>query len=187
MASFTKLLIHCVFCTYDREPSLWMPGREDLCRYILALGSIQGYRVLAVDGAIDHLHLLLWIRPSIAVCQAVQLIKQTTSRWLGQTNRLPKFKGWQAGYSAFTVSPSSESSVRAYIHGQQTHHLQMGYLEEYWQLMCRWFSKPRIGMSGPPSPPPRSVARREGQILSSFMNKRGGLDNCRAWPGAFGT
>lgn len=42
---------------------------------------------------------------------------------------------WQEGYSAFSVSKSQESAVRAYVAGQHEHHEKEDFKSELLQLL----------------------------------------------------
>jgi len=45
--------------------------------------------------------------------------------------------GWQAGYGAFSVSPSSVPRVVRYIEGQAEHHKRQTFEEEFLLLLER--------------------------------------------------
>jgi putative transposase len=61
-------------------------------------------------------------------------IKQTSSEWVHNTIRCAVFS-WQEGYGAFTVSASNIGRVRKYILGQEAHHKQKSFQEEYVELL----------------------------------------------------
>jgi hypothetical protein len=44
---------------------------------------------------------------------------------------------WQNGYGAFSVSPSSEARVRAYILNQEEHHRKVTFQDEYRSFLRR--------------------------------------------------
>jgi putative transposase len=44
---------------------------------------------------------------------------------------------WQEGYGAFAVSHSNVDQVKAYIAGQEEHHRQRSFQDEYRELLRR--------------------------------------------------
>src|SRR4051794_29367251 len=62
---------------------------------------------LQVGGFDDHVHIVLGIRPTANISQAVQLLKGGSSKWIRETFPNMADFAWQNGYGAFTVSQSS--------------------------------------------------------------------------------
>lgn len=52
--SYTNLLVHCVFSTKDRRPSVSEPLQERLWPYFGGIAKENGMNVLAVGGVRDH-------------------------------------------------------------------------------------------------------------------------------------
>ncbi len=81
-----------------------------------------GLPCLAVNSAWDHVHVLLRWNKAVAISNAVQEIKARTAReWNAQNEPVAALR-WQSGYGAISVSPSSVSTVRAYIFDQKRRH-----------------------------------------------------------------
>jgi hypothetical protein len=60
--------------------------------------------------------------------KAVEEVKKESSKWAkGKVH--PNFY-WQTGYGAFSVSPSKEPTVAAYIDNQEQHHKTVTYQDE---------------------------------------------------------
>ncbi|MGI9103644.1 MAG: transposase [Terriglobales bacterium] len=72
-----------------------------------------GAEVFSVGGTANHSHVLLAIPPTLTLASAVQKIKGSSSKWMGDSG-VRDFK-WQEGYGAFSVSASAFHSVVAYI------------------------------------------------------------------------
>ena len=90
-------------------------------------------RLFAVGGGLDHVHLLLELKPTSAPADLVRALKTNSSRWLRSTRTLDF--AWQAGYAAFSVSKSMRSRVTAYIQGQEQHHKRVDFESEYVSLL----------------------------------------------------
>ena len=133
--AFTNLLVHVVFSTKDRGKDLTSEVRGDLYSYLADVAHNKEARLIAVGGGLDHVHLLLELKPTSAPADLVRVLKTNSSRWL-RSERLRHFS-WQNGYAAFSVSKSMQSRVAAYIEGQEEHHKRVDFESEYVSLLKR--------------------------------------------------
>jgi REP element-mobilizing transposase RayT len=90
--------------------------------------NLQG-QALRVNGMPDHVHLLVWLPPTVAIAEALRVLKANSSRWVHESQGHSTF-AWQAGYGAFSVSQSNVSRVVKYIEDQARHHHRMSFQEE---------------------------------------------------------
>lgn len=88
-------------------------------------------KALNINGPSDHVHLLLSLPASIAVADAVRVIKTNSSKWVHDTWNDRAGFAWQAGYGAFSVSLSNRNEVWKYIAEQEEHHRRMTFKEEF--------------------------------------------------------
>ena len=129
-ATFTRLLYHVVFSTKSRVPFIDPKVRTEL--YPLMEGIVRRHKgwLLALGGMPDHVHLLLRLKPDLAIADLVRHVKGGSSKWVHeQVGLCPEF-AWQLGYAAFSVSESKEGAVRAYIAKQEAHHRRATFEEE---------------------------------------------------------
>ena len=84
-----------------------------------------------INSVDDHVHILFELARTVAVSQAVEEVKTTSSKWIKTQGT--EFAGfaWQAGYGAFSVSESIVPTVRQYIANQREHHRTKSFQEEY--------------------------------------------------------
>lgn len=68
---------------------------------------------------------------NIALAKLVEDIKRHSSRWIKTKDPHYKTFSWQAGYGAFSVSPSLHDKTKQYILNQEVHHKKMTFKEEY--------------------------------------------------------
>ena len=109
------LQYHIVFATKKRYPYL-TPEKISLIQSMAAeLGAILHFEVIALNGFVDHLHLLLRIPPQLGVATVVKRIKGRTSRVIGELY-------WQAGYWVTVVEEQNIAGVRDYIRNQWENH-----------------------------------------------------------------
>ena len=119
--SLARNLVHLVFSTKNREPFIGPEFRDRLFAYLA--GALNAIRcpALAAGGVADHVHVLFLLAKTLPLCDAVEEVKTTSSRWVKGNGGPPNFY-WQAGYGAFSVSPRTEARVVGYIDRQEDHH-----------------------------------------------------------------
>jgi putative transposase len=120
-ASMTRLFVHYVWGTWQREPWLIGDVRETAFRIISTKCRDDEAQVLALNGIEDHIHLLVKISPIISIAKLIADIKGASSFILNRQKEGEIFK-WQEGYGAFTVSQSGIQKTCDYIANQQVHH-----------------------------------------------------------------
>ncbi|RMH21631.1 MAG: IS200/IS605 family transposase [Acidobacteria bacterium] len=130
-SAFHNLRYHLVFSTKNRYPLIHRDLTDSLYSYMGGIINKKGGHLLTAGGMPDHVHLLLGIKPSVAVSAMVKTIKGGSSWWISQlaTNRPQPF-AWQEGYGIFTVSESRVADVRRYILNQEKHHRDRSFQDE---------------------------------------------------------
>ena len=108
--TYTNLLTHVIFSTKDREPLINAALHDDLLAYMGGIVREIGGAVRAANSRPDHVHLLCSLPPTVAISDALRLVRSNSSRWVHRERRLAGFD-WQTGYGAFSVSPSLAPSV----------------------------------------------------------------------------
>jgi REP element-mobilizing transposase RayT len=131
--TYTNLLYHIVYSTKERYPFISKELRPRLYDYLG--GTIRGLGGIALEigGIEDHVHLLVKLKPTMAVSKFLQDLKSNTSSW-GKQNLHSKFE-WQDGYGAFTVGESIIKSVKRYIQNQEEHHMKFDFETEFKSLL----------------------------------------------------
>ena len=121
---FTRLYVHRVWATWDRQPLLSATLRRSLYACIQQECRDLKGEALAVGGTEDHVHVLVRISAAVSVASLVKQIKGSSSHLA--THRVPGAEGfkWQGAYGAFTVSHSEIAMVEQYIRNQEDHHRQ---------------------------------------------------------------
>ncbi len=134
--TYTDLLVHIIFSTKDRQPSLNEELRRETHAYIggIIIREING-KAVAIGGIADHVHILAWMPPTLSISDTLRIVKTNSSRWLNDKGN-QKF-AWQIGYGAFSVSHSNLSTVANYIERQEEHHRKMTFQDEYLLFLKR--------------------------------------------------
>lgn len=105
--------------------------REALYPYVGGVVRNKGGGLIRIGGVADHLHLVVRLRPDIALSDMVRLVKANSSKWVNERQEGGGRFAWQAGYGAFTVSPSQLPALTEYVECQEEHHRVRPFREEY--------------------------------------------------------
>lgn len=135
--SLAHILIHIIFSTKERYPYLKPDCRAELHAYMATILNSMESPAVIINSVDDHVHVLCRLSKNHALCDLIQKIKTSTSKWLkSKGGVLAKFR-WQNGYGGFSVSASQASSVRRYIEDQENHHRTVSFQEELRGFLTR--------------------------------------------------
>lgn len=136
--SLSRILVHLVFSTKNREPVLSREVQGELHAYLVGILNNIDCPSLQVGGVEDHVHLFFGLSRTRTISEVVEAVKTASSKWI-KTKGLA-FAGfhWQAGYGAFSVSQSDAEAVIQYVRDQARHHQKMTFQEEYRRLLERY-------------------------------------------------
>ncbi len=128
--SLARLLVHVIFSTKYRAPLLSPAVRPAVHQYLGTVLRDHDCPAIRIGGVEDHVHLLFGLSRKLAIAKIVEIIKTSSSKWLKlQSPSLAEFH-WQAGYGAFSVSPSQMEVVIRYIENQEEHHREVTFQDE---------------------------------------------------------
>lgn len=135
--SLAAVYLHVVFSTKHREPWLVPDLTPRVHEYLGGVAHGHGCRLLTAGGIPDHVHLLVSLGREIAIADLVKQLKASSSRWVHDTFADRRGFTWQAGYGAFSVSPSQLTVVMRYIDTQEEHHRDRTFQDEYRELLTK--------------------------------------------------
>jgi REP element-mobilizing transposase RayT len=131
-----SLHYHIVFSTKNRAPLISAAWRDRLHSFLGGVVRNLDGVPEAIGGVADHVHLLIGLRATACLANAVRDIKAVSSRWVHDDVGDPAF-AWKEGYGAFTVSASRCDTLKEYIARQDEHHRHRTFQEEYLELLHR--------------------------------------------------
>lgn len=131
--SLSRILVHLIFSTKNREPLIAPNCRIETFKYLAGTLNALKCPAITVGGVSDHVHALFVLGRTMSISEVVEELKKESSKW-AKVHVHPGFY-WQNGYGAFSVSPSSEPEVRAYIDRQEQRHQSMTYQDEFRELL----------------------------------------------------
>ena len=109
------------------------PGRHGAPHrvYMAVVLADRGCKPFLINSVEDHVHLVFELGRTVAVSQAVEAVKSSSSKRIKTQG--PEFAtfAWQAGYGAFGVSESNVLAVRDYIADQREHHRKRSFEDEH--------------------------------------------------------
>ncbi len=136
--SLCQIYLHLVFSTKGRLPFLQPADlRGELHRYLGGVCRNHDSPSIRIGGVEDHVHLLLRLSKSISIADLTRELKRDSSKWIKDRFNDPYLQEfhWQAGYGAFSISPSHVELVSQYIRDQEEHHREESFQDEF-QRMC---------------------------------------------------
>ena len=137
--SLAKIIVHTVFSTKERRPFLRdQTLREELHRYLGGILSHRDCQPIIVGGVEDHVHLLSTLSRTCQPAELVKEVKRGSSLWIKERDQTLRDFGWQNGYGIFSLGFSQIKDVRDYIAGQETHHHEVSFQDEFRALLGRY-------------------------------------------------
>jgi REP element-mobilizing transposase RayT len=129
--SVSKVIIHIIFSTKDREAWLDRDVRPRMHAYVATVCRNLNAEALRVGGVADHLHVVTTLPRIISQAAMVETVKKTSSKWIKGLDSKYRQLYWQRVYGAFSVSPSQLNAVLEYVESQEEHHHTRSFQEEY--------------------------------------------------------
>lgn len=133
--TYTQIYIHIVFAVEGRQNLIPSEHNNELQKYITGIVSGQNQKLIAINNMPDHMHLLVGLRPDIALSDLVRDVKAGSSKFIKEKRWVKGRFSWQEGFGAFSYSRSQLNAVIRYIQNQQRHHSRKTFREEYIELL----------------------------------------------------
>ena len=76
-----NILLHFIFSTRGRRPLISPEFRQNLFAYLGGIVRELKGTALAINGASDHVHMLVRIRPAQSAAEIARVVKTNSSRW----------------------------------------------------------------------------------------------------------
>jgi putative transposase len=127
--SLSKVLVHLIFSTKNREPLVGPETCPRLHAYIVGILDNLKSPSLQTGGMADHVHILFLLGRTISQAEVVEEVKKSSSKWMKAEGGVPGFS-WQAGYGAFSIGESQADTVIRYIQKQEEHHRKVTFQDE---------------------------------------------------------
>jgi putative transposase len=133
--TYTQIHIQVVFAVQNRLSLIGNDWKDELYKYLSGVAQNNSHKVLQINGMSDHIHILIGLRPTQALADLMQMVKEDSSKWINTKGFVKGKFSWQSGYGAFSYSKNQVPRVIDYIHDQEKHHSKRSFLEEYEELL----------------------------------------------------
>ena len=136
--TFSQIYIQTVFAVSGRLSLITQDFREELHKYITGIVRKKDQKLISINGMSDHIHILIGLRPAMALAELVRDIKSDSTEWVNK-KRLARGKfAWQEGYGAFSYGHSQLDMIIRYIQNQEKHHRRRSFKDEYLTLIHKF-------------------------------------------------
>ena len=133
--TYTQIYIQIVFAVQERQNLISTEYKDELYKYITGIVRNNNQKLITINGMPDHLHLLIGLKPSMALSDLIKVVKSDSSKFINKKKwMLGKFL-WQEGFGAFSYSRSQLNNVINYIRNQESHHSKNTFKDEYTTLL----------------------------------------------------
>lgn len=136
--TYTQIYIHVVFAVQGRQNIIPKEHKEELHKYITGIVRNQKQKLIAINSMPDHVHILLGMKPSLALSDLVGDIKTSASTFINEKCWIRGHFNWQVGFGAFSYGQSQLEVVIKYIQNQEKHHAKRTFKEEYLELLKKF-------------------------------------------------
>lgn len=136
--TYSQIYLHVVFAVEGRANVIPSCHKETLHKYITGIVSNRGQKLIAINSMPDHVHMLIGLKPDVALSDVVRDAKAGSSKFINEQRWFPGRFSWQEGFGAFSYSHSQLSTVIRYIQKQELHHAVSSFRDEYMKLLDRF-------------------------------------------------
>ncbi len=136
--TFSQIYIQTVFAVENRLSLITPEFKEDLYKYITGIVRNQGQKLISINGMPDHVHILIGLKPAMALADLVREIKADSSNFINRNKWVRGKFSWQEGYGAFSYGHSQLSTIIPYIQNQEKHHSRRSFKDEYLTLLRKF-------------------------------------------------
>ena len=128
--SYTKIWLHCVWSTKNRECIIPNSFRPDLLTHFREQAKKKEIFLDYINLHKYHVHALINLGREQTIAKIMQNIKGESSFWINKLKILPYHFSWQDDYFAVSIGHSHIDRVRNYIKKQDEHHKKLTWNEE---------------------------------------------------------
>jgi len=136
--TFSQIYIQTVFAVSGRLSLISQDFREELYKYITGIVRKKDQKLISINGMSDHIHILIGLRPAMALAELVRDVKSDSSEWVNRKKLARGKFGWQEGYGAFSYGHSQLDTIVRYIQNQEKHHRRRSFKNEYLTLLRKF-------------------------------------------------
>jgi REP element-mobilizing transposase RayT len=101
--TYSQIYIQIIFAVEGRQSLIHKRNKEELHKYLTGIVTKRGQKLLAVHCMPDHTHILIGLRPSMALSDLVHDLKIGSANFVNRKRWVVGRFGWQEGFGAFLM------------------------------------------------------------------------------------
>jgi REP element-mobilizing transposase RayT len=136
--TYSQIYIQVVFAVQGRPNVVQKQNKEELHKYMTGIVHERDQKLLAVHCMPDRTHLLIGLRPSMALSDLVRDVKNGSTNFINRSGWVMGRFCWQEGFGAFSYGHSQLKAIIDYIRDQERHHAQRSFQGEYLRFLKRY-------------------------------------------------
>lgn len=133
--TYSQIYTQVVFAVQGRQNLICPERKEELQKYMTGIVTRQNQKLIAIHCMPDHTHLLIGLRPNLALSDLVGDIKTGSTNHINENQWVLGRFSWQEGFGAFSYSHSQLTGVINYIRDQVRHHARKTFRQEYLEFL----------------------------------------------------
>jgi putative transposase len=99
--SLSKVIVHIIFSTKNREPWRGSDIRPRMHAYFATVCRDLGAGLVRVGGVADHVHIVTTLPRTVSQAQLIEQIKKASSKWIKALDARYRGFFWQRGMAPF--------------------------------------------------------------------------------------
>ncbi len=135
--TFGQFYAHVVFTPQNRANVIRESFREELQKYMTGIIQDKRHKLLAIYCMPDHVHVLIGLKPYMALSDLVQVLKKESTNFINEKKWIAGRFNWQEGYGYFSHSHNELDTVVRYVFNQKEHHKKRSFRQEYLEILKR--------------------------------------------------
>ena len=136
--TYSRIYIQVVFAVHGRQNLVQKQNKEELHKFVTGIVREREQKLLAVHCMPDHTHILIGLKPSVALSDVVRDVKNGSSNLINRKGWVVGRFRWQEGFGAFSYGHSQLTGIINYIADQERHHARRSFREEYLRFLKKY-------------------------------------------------
>ena len=136
--TYSQIYIQVVFAVQGRPNVIQNQNKEQLHKYMAGIVRERDQKLLEIHCMPDHTHLLIGLRPSMALSDLVRDVKNGSTNFINRSGWVLGHFCWQEGFGAFSYGHSQLKGIIDYIRDQERHHARRSFRDEYLRFLKRY-------------------------------------------------
>jgi REP element-mobilizing transposase RayT len=136
--TYSQIYIQVVFAVEGRQSLIRKENKEELHRYLTGIVTERQQKLLAIHCMPDHAHVLIGLRPSMALSDLVHDMKIASAKFVNANKWVLGRFSWQEGFAAFSYGHSQLTTIIRYIREQERQHAKLSFRDEYVRFLKRY-------------------------------------------------